>query len=244
MRKIDMVCDTLHVNACELNLIASIMWKLQSNEHSDAIRKSIINEISQLLHAEFVASFVWNKTKKISTRGLSLNINPVLMRAYEEKMHAVDLVTPVMRKYRHATIVDDVFSRQALEMSEHYNEFLLPCGMHHGINVYFLSDREDVGDLRIWRGNSEPPFSRRDVLLLDALTPHFESALTCHAPKRSTLTTRETDVVNYIKKGFSDKKIAKELNISFTTVRSHLNNAMKKMNCSNRTELAITFGEN
>lgn len=234
-----MLGNSLHVNAFELDLIASIMWKLRSNEDSDSIRKNIINDISQLLHAEFVASYVWNKSERTSTRGFSLNINPALIHAYNEKMHSVDLVTPVMRGYRHATIVDEVFSRRELEMSQHYNEFLLPCGMHHGINVYFLSNKVDVGDLRIWRGITEPPFSRRDVLLLNTLTPYFESALTYRAPKCSALTTRETDVVNYIKRGFSDKKIAKELNISFTTVRTHLNNAMKKMNCSNRTELAL-----
>jgi len=41
-----------------------------------------------------------------------------------------------------------------------------------------------------------------------------------------------------VTKGLSDKQVANLLEIGFTTVRTHLKNAMQKMGCHNRTEMA------
>lgn len=59
-----------------------------------------------------------------------------------------------------------------------------------------------------------------------------------HHIKADVLTPRERDVAILVAKGLSDKKVACLLNISFTTVRTHLKNAMYKLGCHNRTEMA------
>ena len=53
------------------------------------------------------------------------------------------------------------------------------------------------------------------------------------------LTERETAVLRLLAQGQSNQEIAKNLNISMTTVRSHVSNILMKLNVSNRTQAAL-----
>ena len=51
------------------------------------------------------------------------------------------------------------------------------------------------------------------------------------------LTRRESEVLNYAVKGFSNDEIAKMLNVSVSTVKKHFNSLYKKMHVNNRVQL-------
>jgi two-component system NarL family response regulator len=51
--------------------------------------------------------------------------------------------------------------------------------------------------------------------------------------------TREQEVVNYIRKGYIDKEIASTAGISIWTVRKHLHKIYRKLNVTTRTEAVI-----
>lgn len=53
-----------------------------------------------------------------------------------------------------------------------------------------------------------------------------------------TLTPREAAMVQLVAAGLSNKQLCRELDISLPTVKSHLLNVFRKMEISNRTELA------
>ncbi len=57
--------------------------------------------------------------------------------------------------------------------------------------------------------------------------------------ERFNLTRRELEVVGLIVKGFSNRDIAKQFNLSEETVKRHLSNTFEKLNISTRLELAI-----
>ena len=57
------------------------------------------------------------------------------------------------------------------------------------------------------------------------------------------LTERETDVLRLLAQGQSNQEIARNLNISTTTVRSHVSNILMKLNVSNRTQAALAAQE-
>ena len=59
------------------------------------------------------------------------------------------------------------------------------------------------------------------------------------SPQRSELTPRERDVLRSLRGGHQNKIIAFELGISESTVKVHLRNIMKKLNASNRTQVAL-----
>ncbi|MBE9528309.1 MAG: response regulator transcription factor [Proteobacteria bacterium] len=58
--------------------------------------------------------------------------------------------------------------------------------------------------------------------------------------KSAQLTNREKNVVDLIAKGYRNKEIAQQLNISEPTVKTHLYRIFRKLNMKNRSEL-ITF---
>jgi len=57
------------------------------------------------------------------------------------------------------------------------------------------------------------------------------------------LTERESDVLRLLAQGQSNQEIALNLNISMTTVRSHVSNILLKLNVSNRTQAALVAQE-
>ena len=56
---------------------------------------------------------------------------------------------------------------------------------------------------------------------------------------KADLTDREREVMSAVKRGMSNKEIAEQLNISINTVRSHIRNLLRKLDLTNRTQLAI-----
>ena len=58
---------------------------------------------------------------------------------------------------------------------------------------------------------------------------HAEDAFT----KKSKLSTRELEILAYLKDGFTNKQIAQKLFISEFTVKTHRKNIMSKMEANN-----------
>jgi DNA-binding NarL/FixJ family response regulator len=55
------------------------------------------------------------------------------------------------------------------------------------------------------------------------------------------LTTRETEVVTFLKRGMSNKEIARAFNCTERTVKHHMTNIMQKLNVRNRVQVALKF---
>lgn len=53
------------------------------------------------------------------------------------------------------------------------------------------------------------------------------------------LTQRESDVLRYIAMGLTNKEIAQSLNISYETVKEHVQNMLRKIGVSDRTQAAV-----
>ncbi|HEX6286086.1 MAG TPA: response regulator transcription factor [Acidimicrobiia bacterium] len=57
-------------------------------------------------------------------------------------------------------------------------------------------------------------------------------------PELDQLTSREKDVLRLIARGFAYKQVARKLNISIKTVETHVSSVLRKLQLSNRHELA------
>lgn len=56
---------------------------------------------------------------------------------------------------------------------------------------------------------------------------------------RESLTERETDTLRLVAKGLSNKEIAKDLEVSEVTVKTHVSSILSKLNLSSRTQAAL-----
>ena len=57
-------------------------------------------------------------------------------------------------------------------------------------------------------------------------------------PELDSLTPREQEVLRQIARGYAYKQIARRLNISVKTVETHVSSVLRKLQLSNRHELA------
>lgn len=55
----------------------------------------------------------------------------------------------------------------------------------------------------------------------------------------SNFSRRETQVIKYVSKGFSNKEIASVLGLSENTVKEYLGNVFRKTGVNNRTALVV-----
>ena len=95
---------------------------------------------------------------------------------------------------------------------------------------------EDLADAIRRINSGDAVFSPRLAgFVLDA----FAGAIpTDDDPEMDQLTSREKDVLRLIARGFAYKQVARKLNISIKTVETHVSSVLRKLQLTNRHELA------
>ncbi|MDF7787989.1 LuxR C-terminal-related transcriptional regulator [Pantoea stewartii] len=222
----------------EMNTVSEILWRLASEKNSFGLRCSLLPQIMDLLRADYGASYVWDSISQTSRDGIVINIDESAIRQHDTEFQYIDPITPLLSRKTNPTRVCDLMPHSLLSKTRYYQEFLKPNGLRYGINVFFTRNHTDLGDLRIWRSDRRPAFSHRESQLLAVLQPYFSQALPHPSLKNNQLTCREREVAGLVSKGLTDKEVARILDISFTTVRTHLTQALRKLEYANRTELA------
>ena len=117
----------------------------------------------------------------------------------------------------------------------------LARALRSGANGYLLKSMEpdEVVDaiVRTARGETvvAPGMTAKLVRMLDARnTPSL----------LDSLTQREQEILSHLARGESNKAIARELDISYDTVKLHVRHVLAKLNLSSRVEAAVFAVEN
>ena len=84
----------------------------------------------------------------------------------------------------------------------------------------------------VHRGESHLHPSVAQKVIHSLRTPEEES-------REEVLTGRENEILKLVAKGFPNQQIAKELDISERTVRTHVSNILRKLHLPNRTQAAL-----
>ena len=130
------------------------------------------------------------------------------------------------------------FSMPILILTVSEAEEDLARALRGGANGYLLKSMEpgEVVDalLRAVKGETvvAPAMTAKLVRLLDTKTSPSGSLL-------DTLTQREREILAHLAKGESNKAIARELEISYDTVKLHVRHILAKLNLSSRVEAAV-----
>lgn len=113
-------------------------------------------------------------------------------------------------------------------------EDMLQGTLNAGVLGYMLKDSPAEELLQAIRSVYQGQLTVPPQLARKLMTKSVES------PKNNyMLTKREQDVLQAVSEGLSNKQIAKKLEIGSNTVRTHISNILRKLNLSNRTQLAI-----
>lgn len=237
----------MYLSAKQIRLLGQIMRTLAEPHEEQEIREVMGDLVMQLLNAQFYASFVWQTNHQRFSKVIQINMDAENLRAYERHYQFDDPITPLMQRYQVAVRSTDVMAQDQLKKTEFFNDFLQYDGLYWGVNLYAWHQGQNLGDMRIWRDRRRENFSDDELRLLDMLLPAFVTAL-ARAQSRQDgapplnlqadrLTAREQDIARLVMLGKSDKEIARELAIASTTVRTHLENAFRKVGANNRSSL-------
>lgn len=240
----------MYISAEKLQLLEQLMWGLNTCGTNQEVREFVSMPLLRLLDADYFASYTWDEERHCFGDRISVNMDPSNLANYENYYQYCDPITLKLQQLSVPTLVTQVMPIENLQRTEFFNDFLARDGLRFGINMFAYDGTRNIGDIRIWRGARKENFSHAARQLLALIQPAFTQALqrTKLHPARteqggneiavlSRLSERERDLAQYICQGLSDKAIARELSIEFSTVRTHISKIFKKLNVSNRTQL-------
>ena len=91
--------------------------------------------------------------------------------------------------------------------------------------------------LYLWRGPGRD-FDERERLLLTLLRPHLSAAYRAAERRRqppAALTARQVELLKYVAQGYTNTQIARRMQLSEGTVRTHLNHIYERLGVTSRT---------
>ncbi len=246
----------MNLSQKEWRRLLSVIQHLNDSLDDRAIRTKAGEDLLDLLSADYFASYVWDDRESKFVRPVFLNMSAENLALYEEYYQFHDPITHKMQNYRRAVSVNEVMEQRQLVNTEFFNDFLSADGLYYGINIYVYDNlNRNIGDFRIWRGQSKSNFGSRELEILDMIAPHFRNAMRniefsrhqapnidieeirAYLSDEYALTRRESEVAVALLQGGSDKEICNDLHISLATLRSHISHVFGKTGSTSRTEL-------
>lgn len=146
----------------------------------------------------------------------------------------------------------DPIAGKSFRASRMYREIFKPQGIEYFLSTLIHANGQPYGELTLYRLKDQHPFSEKDCAIFTHLTPFIDFAASKHGvdgdshvtqPDASIslsklgLTSRQTEIAELVLRGKSNAQIAKDLSITESTVKKHLNSIYAKANVKNRIML-------
>lgn len=242
-----------------LRVIECLCSSLDSRE----IRELAGGELLKLLRADYFASFTWCSDERRFGDPVFINMDPQNLERYNSYYQFHNPISAKAQRFRRAVRVNEIVPQRELVRTEFFNDFLLPDGLHYGLNLYVHEGDVNIGDMRVWRSSRREDFEDSDLQILEIIKPHFCNAMrnTVRIGKEHAtlsggverleptvnvewlrsargLTLREAQIALEIAQGRTDQEIAESIGVAFSTVRTHIRRVYEKLGVHNRTSLA------
>ena len=227
-----------------------------AEDHSNAsVRLEVGRLLLRLVHADYFASYIWDRAGKRFAQGVTVNMSPDNLGSYERYYQFHDPITFKLKARCVPTLVTEVMPQRELTRTEFFNDFLGRDGLHWGVNMYCVSGSRHVGDVRIWRSRRRENFDQRELDILALVRPALTRALERAEAQRQCahvrsgraselvrrLSPREAQVAQLVSEGLADKEIARSLSVSVTTVRTHIERLFGKLGVHKRSAVGLAL---
>lgn len=182
-------------------------------------------------------------------------LSPQFLKVWKELTLEDDMFRWTIYSTSRSTFIEDIRSSGSrLRDSKIYHAFWAPNGLCCSAGLRIAFREEPLGFLRLYRREEEPPFSERDLFVLDQLHLHLSYRLAYESKKGDShyfyakgfrdklcrqygLTAREGEMLDMAMQSLSNDDIAKQLNISIHTVKKHFQSIYSKMHVRNRVQM-------
>ncbi|ELR2091395.1 LuxR family transcriptional regulator [Salmonella enterica] len=212
------------------------MSALSTTGHNDGITLHCLQSIAQLIPLSSAVFYRVNAYLKPEAYVLH-NISNSTHQQYLEHFQPLDPLSPsrfVQQVITVATMTPGICARHR----HYYHEFMLPNHVCDMIEIFIRRGHRIIAGISLMR---DIPFSSEERLRAQAVQPLLGLAIHDSLQEdndlASILTAKEREIVGMVCEGASNKLIARQLNISLSTVKTHLRNIFAKTEVINRTEL-------
>ncbi|EAA1135384.1 LuxR family transcriptional regulator [Salmonella enterica subsp. enterica serovar Enteritidis] len=212
------------------------MSALSTTGHDDGITLHCLQSIAQLIPLSSAVFYRVNAYLKPEAYVLH-NISNSTHQQYLEHFQPLDPLSPSrfgQQVITVATMTPGICARHR----HYYHEFMLPNHVCDMIEIFIRRGHRIIAGISLMR---DIPFSSEERLRAQAVQPLLGLAIHDSLQEdndlASILTAKEREIVGMVCEGASNKLIARQLNISLSTVKTHLRNIFAKTEVINRTEL-------
>lgn len=212
------------------------MSALSTTGHNDGITLHCLQSIAQLIPLSSAVFYRVNAYLKPEAYVLH-NISNSTHQQYLEHFQPLDPLSPSrfgQQVITVATMTPGICARHR----HYYHEFMLPNHVCDMIEIFIRRGHRIIAGISLMR---DIPFSSEESLRAQAVQPLLGLAINDSLQEdndlASILTAKEREIVGMVCEGASNKLIARQLNISLSTVKTHLRNIFAKTEVINRTEL-------
>ncbi|EBV2386802.1 LuxR family transcriptional regulator [Salmonella enterica subsp. enterica] len=212
------------------------MSALSTTGHNDGITLHCLQSIAQLIPLSSAVFYRVNAYLKPEAYVLH-NISNSTHQQYLEHFQPLDPLSPSrfgQQVITVATMTPGICARHR----HYYHEFMLPNHVCDMIEIFIRRGHRIIAGISLMR---DIPFSSEERLRAQAVQPLLGLAIHDSLQEdndlASILTAKEREIVGMVCEGASNKLIARQLNISLSTVKTHLRNIFAKTKVINRTEL-------
>ncbi|EAA8473977.1 LuxR family transcriptional regulator [Salmonella enterica] len=212
------------------------MSALSTTGHNDGITLHCLQSIAQLIPLSSAVFYRVNAYLKPEAYVLH-NISNSTHQQYLEHFQPLDPLSPSrfgQQVITVATMTPGICARHR----HYYHEFMLPNHVCDMIEIFIRRGHRIIAGISLMR---DIPFSSEERLRAQAVQPLLGLAIHDSLQEdnnlTSILTAKEREIVEMVCEGASNKLIARQLNISLSTVKTHLRNIFAKTEVINRTEL-------
>ncbi|EAA8238368.1 LuxR family transcriptional regulator [Salmonella enterica] len=212
------------------------MSALSTTGHNDGITLHCLQSIAQLIPLSSAVFYRVHAYLKPEAYVLH-NISNSTHQQYLEHFQPLDPLSPSrfgQQVITVATMTPGICARHR----HYYHEFMLPNHVCDMIEIFIRRGHRIIAGISLMR---DIPFSSEERLRAQAVQPLLGLAIHDSLQEdndlASILTAKEREIVGMVCEGASNKLIARQLNISLSTVKTHLRNIFAKTEVINRTEL-------
>ncbi|MFP5605692.1 response regulator transcription factor [Salmonella sp. 741265143_HSA] len=212
------------------------MSALSTTGHNDGSTLHCLQSIAQLIPLSSAVFYRVNAYLKPEAYVLH-NISNSTHQQYLEHFQPLDPLSPSrfgQQVITVATMTPGICARHR----HYYHEFMLPNHVCDMIEIFIRRGHRIIAGISLMR---DIPFSSEERLRAQAVQPLLGLAIHDSLQEdnnlTSILTAKEREIVGMVCEGASNKLIARQLNISLSTVKTHLRNIFAKTEVINRTEL-------
>ncbi|EHD2198002.1 LuxR family transcriptional regulator [Salmonella enterica subsp. enterica serovar Infantis] len=212
------------------------MSALSTTGHNDGLTLHCLQSIAQLIPLSSAVFYRVNAYLKPEAYVLH-NISNSTHQQYLEHFQPLDPLSPSrfgQQVITVATMTPGICARHR----HYYHEFMLPNHVCDMIEIFIRRGHRIIAGISLMR---DIPFSSEERLRAQAVQPLLGLAIHDSLQEdnnlASILTAKEREIVGMVCEGASNKLIARQLNISLSTVKTHLRNIFAKTEVINRTEL-------